>query len=350
MKDTILAFCERAAKTRELLKTEEATKNALIMPFLQIMGYDVFNPLEIVPEFTADVGSKAGERVDYAVILDGSPVMLIECKSCATALDIQKESQLLRYFHTTSARFGILTNGIEYKFYSDIQEPNKMDLVPFLSFSLECPEKINFTELAKFRKENFDAENIRKTAELLKCSGAVKNALLDEFELPSDDMVRLVFKKINPKGIFNEKQKERLLPIVKQTLSAIINDKVKKQLDAALNHTQNNGEAAPEPAAVDDGVVTNESELEGFRIVRAIAAEIIPIDDIAIRDAKSYCAILYKDNNRKPVIRFFFNNEAKKSIVIFDNDNDERIYIDNISELYVFKNRIHAAIKKYQEN
>ena len=192
--------------------------------------------------------------------------------------------------------------------------------------------------------------NIRKTAELLKCSGAVKSALEDELENPSEDMVRLIFKRINPKGIFNDKQKERLSPIVKSTLAAIINDKVKKQLDAALNHTQNNGEAAPEPAAVDDGIVTNESELEGFRIVRAIAAEIIPIDDIAIRDAKSYCAILYKDNNRKPVIRFFFNNEAKKSIVIFDDDNEERIYIDNISELYAFKNRIHAAIKKYQEN
>ena len=348
MKDAILAFAERAIKTKDLVKTEEATKNALIMPFLQLMGYDVFNPLEIVPEFTADVGSKAGERVDYAIILDDKPVMLIECKSCSVPLDISKESQLLRYFHTTSAKFGVLTNGIEYKFYSDLAEPNKMDLVPFLSFSLEHVDKINFVELAKFCKENFDAENIRKTAELLKCSGAIKAALEAELDNPSEDLVRLIFKKTNPKGVFNEKQKERLTPLVKSTLTAIISDRVKKQLDAALNHTQNKEEEnIVEPTTADDGIVTNESELEGFRIIRAIAAEIIPADDIAIRDAKSYCAVLYKDNNRKPVIRFYFNNEDKKSIVLFDADAEERIYIDNVSELYSFKKRIHTAIQKY---
>lgn len=192
MKESIKRLADRIMSTKAVVLTEEATKNAFIMPFIQMMGYDIFNPLEVIPEFTADVGIKEGEKVDYAIILDGKPVMLIECKCCQNELNIENESQLLRYFQATQSKFGILTNGIIYKFYSDLAEPNKMDLTPFLSIDLSGDlEKLNYTELEKFRKDNFDAENIRKTAEILKCSGAIKKALSDEFVSPSEDFVRL---------------------------------------------------------------------------------------------------------------------------------------------------------------
>src|SRR5215207_4868836 len=121
-KDFIKQLGDRAAKMKDKILTEEATKNAFIMPFIQMMGYDVFNPLEVVPEFIADIGIKKGEKVDYAIIKDGNPIVLIECKHWSADLN-PHNSQLFRYFHTTSAKFGILTNGIVYRWYTDLIEP-----------------------------------------------------------------------------------------------------------------------------------------------------------------------------------------------------------------------------------
>ena len=147
MKQAILQLKDRIEKTIQHVQTEEATKNAFIMPFLQALGYDVFNPTEVVPEFTADIGIKTGEKVDYAIMIGGMPMILIECKQCANELNVQNESQLLRYFNVTKAKFGILTNGLVYQFYTDLEEPNIMDLKPFLSFDVRECDKINYTEL-----------------------------------------------------------------------------------------------------------------------------------------------------------------------------------------------------------
>lgn len=353
MKDGIRNLAERIAKTAAVVQTEEATKNAYIMPFLQLLGYDVFNPLEIVPEFTADIGSKEGEKVDYAVILNGKPEILIECKCCQNELDVQNESQLLRYFNTTKARFGILTNGVVYKFYSDLAEPNIMDLVPFLTIDLGGDvEKINYTELVKFKKENFDAENIRRTAEMLKCSDAIRATLAAEFAAPSEEFVRLVFKKINPSGIFNSNQKERLTPLIKATLDNLINDKVKANLDAALKTTKDAQAEADETiqetvVGADTNIVTSQEEIDAYNIIKAISSELVEPDRIAMRDAKSYCAILFDDNNRKPVVRLFFNNSEKKSVVFFDGPQEEKIFIGKTAELFEFKTRILDTVRKY---
>ena len=117
------------------LSTEEATKHALVLPFIQALGYDIFNPTEVVPEYTADFGLKQGEKVDYAIFREesnGEPAMLIECKRVSDPLDVSKASQLGRYFSQTPTHIGILTNGIVYKFFSDIDAENVMDATPFL--------------------------------------------------------------------------------------------------------------------------------------------------------------------------------------------------------------------------
>ncbi len=101
------------------------------MPFIQTLGYDVFNPFEVMPEFTCDIGTKKGEKIDYAIMKDGNPVILIECKHWNQELTLY-DNQLLRYFHVSTAKFGILTNGIVYKFYTDLEHENKMDEKPFL--------------------------------------------------------------------------------------------------------------------------------------------------------------------------------------------------------------------------
>jgi len=143
-KDQIKILGERVAKLKDQIQTEEATKHSFVMPFIQTLGYDVFNPTEVVPEYISDIGTKKGEKIDYAILKDGVPAILIECKHWAQDLVIHN-NQILRYFNVSKAKFGVLTNGINYKFYSDLEEPNKMDEKPFLEFNI-CEMKDNQVE------------------------------------------------------------------------------------------------------------------------------------------------------------------------------------------------------------
>ncbi|OAN50866.1 type I restriction endonuclease [Magnetospirillum moscoviense] len=165
--DKIAALAQRIAKQKDAIETEEATKTAFIMPFLRDLGYDVFDPHVVMPEFTADVGVKKGEKVDYAIKLDGKVVMLVECKPCKGALSTQHMSQLYRYFSVTEARFGILTNGIVYWFFTDLAEPNKMDAKPFFEFDMLNYRPAQVEELKKFATGNFDVATILETASIL---------------------------------------------------------------------------------------------------------------------------------------------------------------------------------------
>jgi hypothetical protein len=167
-KDQIKQLGDRILKLKEQIATEEATKNAFIMPMLQILGYDVFNPLEIVPEFTCDIGTKKGEKIDYAVIRDGHPIILIECKHWKQNLDLH-DAQLLRYYTVSKAKFGVITNGIKYRMFTDLDAPNKMDEKPFFEFDLSDMRE-NQIEILKdlFHKSYFDQENIVNTASELK--------------------------------------------------------------------------------------------------------------------------------------------------------------------------------------
>jgi len=158
-KDQVKQLSERVLKLKDQLLTEEATKNAFIMPFIQMLGYDIFSPNEVVPEFTSDIGIKKGEKVDYAIFKDNAPIILIECKHCKQKLDIH-DNQILRYFNVTKAKFAILTNGIKYQFYTDLVEQNMMDAKPFLEFEITDIKDIQIEELKKFHKSYFNLENI----------------------------------------------------------------------------------------------------------------------------------------------------------------------------------------------
>ena len=115
-KDYIKELSNRVAKLKDQIATEEATKNAFIMPFIQMLGYDVFNPLEVVPELDCDLIKKKGEKIDYAIMKEDDPIMLFECKHWKQDLDLHS-TQLQKYFVASKAKFGVLTNGIIYRFY-----------------------------------------------------------------------------------------------------------------------------------------------------------------------------------------------------------------------------------------
>ncbi|MFT6205197.1 MAG: hypothetical protein ACJA1O_002813, partial [Spirosomataceae bacterium] len=128
-------LAEKVSTLKDRIETEESTKHAFVLPFINILGYDTFNPIEVVPEFTADLGLKKGEKVDYAIFQDDKPILIIECKNWKENLNVHN-SQLFRYFHVTQTRFALLTNGIDYRFYTDLEHPNKMDEKPFLEFNI----------------------------------------------------------------------------------------------------------------------------------------------------------------------------------------------------------------------
>ena len=187
--DKINGIASRMPKQIDHIKTEEATKNAFIMPFISALDYEVFNPLEVIPEFTADIGTKKGEKVDYAIKKDNKVIILIECKWSGTDLQKEHASQLYRYFSATEARFAVLTNGILYQFYSDIDEPNKMDSKPFFEFNILEFEEHHINELKKFTKQAFSLEDILTTASTLKYASSIKKILEKELRAAIPTMI-----------------------------------------------------------------------------------------------------------------------------------------------------------------
>ncbi len=171
--------------------TEEATKNALIMPFLVLLGYDVFNPNEVVPEYVCDVAGKKGEKIDYVILHDNEPAILIEAKRAGLKLQKQQQGQLYRYFSTNRCRLAILTNGNTYNFYSDINSPNIMDDEPFLSFDiLDDDEELFLSSLEQFHKNNFNIKEILSKAIFLKYAKVVEQTIKQDLISPSDEIVK----------------------------------------------------------------------------------------------------------------------------------------------------------------
>lgn len=352
--EKIKGFVVKIPKLSENVATEEATKNALIMPLLNMLGYNVFDPFEVVPEFTADHGTKKGEKVDYAIILNNKPQILIECKALSSDLNNELASQLFRYFSVTDAKVGVLTNGVKYRFFSDLDSPNRMDDKPFLEIDLLNLKDPQIIELKKFAKENFDPEGLTSTAITMKYTKEIKEILTNELSSPSEDFVRYFAKQIHS-GPFTKPVRDKFTPITKNAFNQFINDKINERLQSALTQddsaNENNVESIEESEEnPNDGIITTDEEWEGYYIVKAILHEIINPEKVAIRDSKSYCAILYEDNNRKPICRFYFNRN-KKFVGFFDNNkNMEKIPIESLNELYQYSGKIKATANIYQNN
>ena len=345
--ESIKQFSERVSSLKDNISTEEATKMSLIVPLFQILGYDVFNPTEFCPEYTADVGIKKGEKVDYAILDNGEPAILIECKSCSEQLN-KHSSQLFRYFGTTSAKFGILTNGIVYRFYTDLEESNKMDLVPFLEIDMMNLKDSSINELKKFCKANYDKEKIFSTAEELKYNSLIKSVLTKEFDAPSEDFVRFILATIYD-GQKNQRVIDKFTPLVKRAFSSFVNEIVNNKISSALTDDteEEKGVVAEEPEIPVSKIVTTDDEIEAFYIIRGLLAGTVPVEDIVHRDTESYFGILYKDNNRKPICRINLDTKNKQLLIPDENKKFERIYIDSLNDIYKYKNRLIEVAKRY---
>lgn len=337
---------KRVISIKETISTEEATKTSMILPFFQLLGYDIFNPTEFCPEYTADVGIKKGEKIDYAILINGNPEILIECKWCGESLS-KHGSQLFRYFGTSSAKFGILTNGLIYQFFTDLDEANKMDLTPFLEINFNDLKDAQINELKKFSKEIFDKENIFSTASDLKYSSLIRNLFANDLENPSDEFVRYILSNVYD-GQKNQKVLDKFKPIVKKSFNGFVNEIVNQKISSALTpETDEQQETTTTLNEPKSKIITTEEEMEAFYIIRGILAGTVPAENVIHRDTESYFGILYQDNNRKPICRINLDTKNKQLLIPDENKNFERIYINSLNDIYSYKNKLIDVAKRY---
>lgn len=339
------ALATKIRDRREILLTEEAAKTALVMPFLAALGYDVFDPAEVVPEFTCDVGTKKGEKVDYAICIDREVKILVECKPATEPLNSRHMSQLYRYFSVTNCKFAILTNGCEYQVFSDLAAPNRMDDRPFFTFSLTELSKADVRTLAKFQKAAFDEDGIVKVASTLQLETTAAKYLRQQMVEPDDDFVRLVAGKVQD-GRITEGVRAAVASTIVSAFSAIVKERIKDRFETAFSsNDQEDVVADDEPGEI----ITTQDEIEGFHIVRAIAAELVAPKRVVMRDAKSYCAVLLDDNNRKTIARLWFNSPTARYLGTFAGKDETRHGIADIADIYqhakAIKNRIDELCK-----
>ena len=354
--DELRQFSKRVESLKDKILTEEATKTSIIMPFFALLGYDVFDPHEFLPEFTADVGIKKGEKVDYAIIKDGKPVILIEAKWCGENLD-KHGSQLFRYFGTTPAKFGILTNGITYKFYTDLDESNKMDLKPFLEINILDIKDTYVNELKKFHRDSFDIETIFNTASELKYTNEIIKFMSQQLKQPSDDFIRYILGEVYS-GVRTQSIIEKFRDIVKRSLNQFVNELMNDKITSALKNTSEIQDevAATEVKALDPSqspsvskIVTTQDEQEAFFIIRHILSEIVPREKITYKDTESYFGVLYENNSWKWICRIKLDG-SKKYLLLPDGDKGQVKYpIDSLDDINTYKQSLLDIVKKYQK-
>lgn len=353
--DNIRDLSARIQKQAGGIQTEEATKNAFVMPFISALGYNVFDPTEVTPELSADVGTRKGEKVDYAILINGKPLILFECKWCGTDLDKEHASQLYRYFSVTESRFGVLTNGIIYRFYSDLEKPNIMDEKPFLEFNMLDIKEPLVEELKKFSKSSFDLNSILATASDLKYMKEVRRIIEDQLTNPSDEFVKFFISQVYS-GRLTQSVRQQFAQITQKAFKQYINDKISDRLNIALaTETPITSEIPQDNEDVqeideelkDTKIETTEEEFEAYYIIKTILREAIDPKRINIKDAINYCAVILDGSPRKPVARLYLNG-AQKYIGLFDEEkHEEKIPIISVDDIYNFSERLKTIAARY---
>jgi hypothetical protein len=357
IKEKIEAISSRAETLVGQIKTEEATKQSLILPFFQMLGYDVFNPLEFCPEFDADYGVKKGEKVDYAIILNDTPTILIEAKSCNDTLD-KHGSQLFRYYTTSAAKFGVLTNGIKYQFFTDLDEPNKMDQKPFFELDLFDLKDSAVQYLKSFSKDELDVDAIVNSASDLKYTSLIKDFLKKQTENPSESFANYILGEIY-EGRRTASLIDKFIPILKKSFNQFINETMSnkfretlKSSDTDTNKTIPSQEVAAnidvdvQEAPEIKKIITTNEELEAYAIIKSILRPVLDISHITYKDTESYFGILVDDNTRKWICRLSLN--VKRVLTLPEEDKTKTKYtLESLDDLYTYSDKLIEIAKRY---
>ncbi len=360
-----------AERVRESLKeglNEANTKTSLVMPFLNALGYDVFNHKEVALEYTSEWGTKKGEKVDIAILREGEPIILIECKALGDPLDTGKCSQLFRYFATLSAHIGILTNGQRYLFFSDIEKANIMDAKPYMEIDLLNFNERNLADLKKLSKQAWDLDGVLSSAETLKFILAIKPLIAKDFSEPSPSIVKHYASQCYD-GKITSRVVDAFSPVVKMAFSEYLSDLIAKRLDTAKQAEEAQkledtivGTAHNLPVEPDtgkDGIITYNTEVWALVAIRTLLKDIVAPGRIMMRDQKSYCSILLDNNNRKPICRLYnfqhfdwgMDNIGPNAYILIlteSNDRGERYNLQYVDDIYPLTKHLVKAVKRHE--
>lgn len=351
--ERIFELAKRVRLHRDKLGNEEMTKNTLVMPFIQALGYDVFNPAEVIPEFSAPIGEYKDARVDYAILAAGKPILLIECKTLGTVLEFKHCNQLQIYFHGTEAPIAILTDGNRYRFYSDLEAPNRMDSKPYMEFCLDDMEEALIPELRKLAKGRFDCDACKDSANELKYNREFKQVMARQMEEPDEDFVRFFIAQVYD-GKITQNVRERFTPVLKTAMEQFLTDRINERLKNAMTQqkpeapqAEGAGEPQDEQEAHASRVETTPEEMEAFYLVKSLLLGTVEPERVAIRDGVNFCNILLDNNIQKPLFRLHFNKRPWR-VGLFDGENkDDRLEIEKLDDILPLADRIRATAQKY---
>ena len=355
--DSIKAHAKRVMDLKDHAVTEEATKMALIVPFLRVLGYDPNDPRVVIPEYCADFGEKKACKVDYAIKRGDDIVIIVEAKKVGDTLDASREGQLQQYFQSLlPVKIAILTDGVMYKFYTDLEHKNVMDKRPFMTFDFSGMDDALIPELKKLCNDCFDLDTALCAAQELKYLGQLKKEVASEMESPSEELVRLFARRVYDGRLTDgvvTAFAERLKSAFEHHLNDVLNSRLKNAMQPTSYAVSAAEEEEPQSEAEgvsrEDRIVTTQEEIDGYNIVRAILREVVEPGRVAMRDTISYCGVLLDDNNRKPICRLHFNNVNNMHVEVFDAEKKgTRHKLESLDDLFKYADTLKACIRAYQ--
>lgn len=325
---------EQIKKRQAHVKGEEATKQALVLPFLQVLGFDVYDPTEVRPEYVADFAKKKSsgqlEKIDYAITLKGEPAVFVECKAVDVAVE-DHDGQLARYFNSTpSVKLAVITNGVQYRFFTDLRAANIMDAAPFLDLNILRITEREAELLKPFTKEHFNPAVVQRHAEEVISLERVTTLINDLLRSPSENFIRFVLGELDlVGGRVTANVVSRFEPIVKKSIQSALLGMMTKgiqqeiappptvappaappapapraatekstDVSAADSSAKPASAAKPSPAAAPEpdgttapGAETTEEEKEIFQAVKRICAESPLRVPVKYRDGTNFLAI-----------------------------------------------------------
>ncbi|MGJ0622818.1 type I restriction endonuclease [Xenorhabdus bovienii] len=304
---------EHVKNAGEHCATEETTKQALILPFLDILGFSPYDPQKVKAEYGADFpGAKANERVDYALFCQSVPVMFIEAKGYKEKIE-NHCPQLSRYFNSTpEVTISAITNGQEWRFFTDLKQKNVMDPTPFLRIRMDEISDADASQLYRFRHDKFKPEALRTLAEESVYLSAFTKTISSSLRDVDSEFVKYVASKSNVERQLNQRFIESITPLVKQAVEKSVSAMVVSGLSnrhTPIDEIPIDKEPSVEHSEPDEivdpnnpNIITTKNELALFEKIKSIIGENI---DIQYKDTESYFGILYQGKSHRWIVRYF---------------------------------------------
>ena len=317
--------------------TEEDTKRVFVIPFVQALGYDTNN----LAEFRSEVSASNGRRVDYVVLHDGNPVIIIECKPTSNNRLMDERGQLQGYYNAVKPVVAVLTNGNQYQFFGDLDGDGDMDSAPYLEINLDDyddedfgnPGASDINALKHFTKSEFNADSIRDAATEMKYKQRMRNFLEQQFsgtELHKD-LVELLARLVYT---------GRLGANIRANLGALALEVFREFKDELVKSAVGGSHHS-----------TTSEEMEGYFIVKNILWNVVDGDRVIFKDSKTYSKVQmdHSERSRKRVCLFRFNDLNRKKLGLLDGDEEDQVDIASVGEINTYADRIRATAQHILE-